>query len=184
MSGQSLKIFLWFVWTTSGILRFSKFSSGRRKWLPKVPNLSGWAGFKKRWFCPDANKRLQKLQIMFGLQGRDVLSILLCSNTKEITSQYVPISQSELLKVSAAQAKSTVLTTALNADASLPSAYHRNISKHLSCVLCTWKIHEIFLEPQQGKWKCIGVNIGKMLAEENTALTSHKKFPPCHKFMV
>jgi hypothetical protein len=33
--------------------------------------------------------------------------------------------------VSAVQAKSTVLTTALNADASLLSAYHRNISKHV-----------------------------------------------------
>jgi len=67
------------------------------------------------------------------------------------------------------------LTTALNADASLLSAYHRNISKHLSCVLCTLKIHEIFLEPLWGTWKYTGVNIGKMLAEENTALTFSKK---------
>jgi hypothetical protein len=48
-------------------------------------------------------------------------------------------------------------------------------------------MHEIFLEPLQGTWKCTGINIGKLLAQENTALSSHKKlkiFPPCHKFMV
>jgi len=43
------------------------------------------------------------------------------------------------------------------------------------------------LEPWQGTWKGTEVNIGKLLAEENTALPSHKNmkiFPPCHKFMV